>query len=152
MNPEELKSLVFYDPSTGNFYSFGGSGRAPAGQVIGTHREEYVRIKLNGISYRAHRLAWLYMTGRWPKEHIDHINGKKHDNRWRNLRECSRDTNLLLHRKPRKDNKLGILGVQQIKNRFRAMFRRKHLGMFDTPEEASACYQKAKREHHEKPL
>lgn len=36
--------------------------------------------------YRAHRVIFLMMTGRWPEE-VFHLNKNRADNRWDNLRE-----------------------------------------------------------------
>jgi hypothetical protein len=41
----------------------------------------YREIRVGGERYYEHRLAWLYVHGRWPKEQIDHINHKRDDNR-----------------------------------------------------------------------
>ncbi|MFW4291481.1 HNH endonuclease [Salmonella enterica subsp. enterica serovar Paratyphi C] len=45
----------------------------------------YIRIYINKKWYLAHRLAWLYVTGKWPINVIDHINRNKADNRFINL-------------------------------------------------------------------
>jgi hypothetical protein len=39
-------------------------------------------IWVDGKIYRATRLAWLYMTGKWPKLEIGYINRKTSDTRW----------------------------------------------------------------------
>lgn len=41
------------------------------------------------MQYYAHRLAWFYVHGKWPKLYIDHINRNKSDNRICNLREAT---------------------------------------------------------------
>ena len=43
--------------------------------------------------YVAHRLAWLYMTGEWPRHEIDQINLDRSDNRFCNLRPANRSQN-----------------------------------------------------------
>lgn len=85
---EELKQLLHYDPETGVFT------RKSTGKVTGsvgrngknTH-VKYVRISINGVLYKAHRLAWLYVIGDNPAYVIDHINGDGTDNRFCNLRD-----------------------------------------------------------------
>jgi hypothetical protein len=53
----------------------------------------YRLIGVDGRWHKAHRLAWLYMTGSWPREQIDHINLIKNDNRFENLREATQTQN-----------------------------------------------------------
>ena len=44
-------------------------------------------ISIDGVDYLAEELAFLHMTGRWPRNGVEHINGNAQDNRWENLRE-----------------------------------------------------------------
>ncbi len=109
---EELKYVLEYNSKTGKFIWKNPYYRKPylTGKSAGRIRKGYVSIDIKNHRYYAHRLAWLYMTGNWPKEEIDHINNIKHDNRWCNLREATHTQNG--QNKPhRKDNKLGIKGV-----------------------------------------
>jgi len=69
--------------------------------------------KMGGIFNKkitAHRAAFALMTGRWPDEEIDHINGNRSDNRWENLREVTAFQNHQNQKKP-KHNKSGFIGV-----------------------------------------
>jgi hypothetical protein len=91
---EILRALLHYEPETGVFmWLKSGKGRRlnrVAGQVA---TDAYLQITINGRKYSAHRLAWLYMMGEWPKAEIDHINTDRADNRWCNLRESTRSQN-----------------------------------------------------------
>ena len=84
-----LKKALTYNPITGVFTS---NGRRYLGKVVGTVAGGYRQIWFNGKVHRAHRLAFLYMTGAWPKQ-VDHKNMDRGDNRWSNLREVSHVNN-----------------------------------------------------------
>ena len=75
----------------------------------------------------------------------DHINGNKLDNRCSNLRLATARQNSQ-NRKLRSDNSTGFKGVYNRWGKYRAAIRingkLKHLGIFDTPEEASEEYQR----------
>lgn len=93
---EEARRLVKYNPETGLFtWLVRTSNRISVGDVVSmVSRNGYVRVGLNGTQYQAHRIAWLIMTGALPTSDIDHINGDRVDNRWANLRQVDRQTNL----------------------------------------------------------
>lgn len=111
-----------------------------------------MRITLKGKDYLSHRLAWFYMTGAWPEQEIDHINGVRDDNRFANLREADRQINCQNVRKPYKNNRTGLLGVKPSLGKFVARIyvdgKERHLGTFKTPGLAHAAYVAAKRELH----
>lgn len=88
MNQERLKELVKYDPVNGEFHSL-RTGK----QYSRFNPEGYLNIFLDGHYYRGGRLAWLYVFGEWPPELVDHINGKRGDDRIVNLRLASRSEN-----------------------------------------------------------
>lgn len=87
----QLKESVHYDPKTGLFSRKWKT--RPTFENIGSRKKHgYIMFQVNGHRDYAHRFAWLYMTGKWPKE-LDHINGDRSDNRWLNLREATRFQN-----------------------------------------------------------
>lgn len=146
-----LREVMDYDPATGAFTWRTKCGSKAAGGIAGTPHKEYVRIQVDGRLYRAHRLAWLYMTGEWPIE-VDHRNGVGSDNRWGNLRPADRFTNMQNKRRAHRNSKTGLLGAFPQGDRFRARIRIESkcvsLGMFATAEAAHAAYVEAKRKHH----
>ena len=92
-----LKELLHYDPETGAFtWRVDRTNGRRAGDLAGSTREGHITIGVEGTQYYAHRLAVLYMTGKWPKAgmHVDHINRQKADNRWCNLRVVSHSKNM----------------------------------------------------------
>ena len=111
MNQSILKDHLSYDPATGQFTrKVALCNRVKVGDIAGSKVVNgYSAIRLNGRLFKAHRLAWLYMTGAWPSE-IDHINGVKSDNRFDNLRECSHKQNME-NQRLKSSNKTGHRGV-----------------------------------------
>lgn len=85
-----LLSALKYNPETGVFTSNETNGIRVRGCI---DESGYISIWFAGTRYRAHRLAWFYMTGKMPKDNIDHINGNKSDNRYSNLREADHKQN-----------------------------------------------------------
>lgn len=153
LTPGRLKELLHYDPETGLFTWLVDRGAYRCkGQHAGTpDATGYLMIRVDYVIYKAHRLAWLYMRGEWPKEYVDHINGIRTDNRWSNLREASPAQNTINSR-PRR-NKTGLPGVSaSSKNRFKAMIRidgaHVYLGNFSTAEKAHGAFKRAAASHH----
>lgn len=148
-----LKELLEYDPETGVFTRLTTVSQAKAGSAAGSLSAGYLAVRLDGKLYYCHRLAWLYMTGQWPRQHVDHINGRRTDNRWSNLRDVARRTNQQNMRHAFASNTTGLLGVSKNHKRFMANIGvpggTRYLGTFDTPEEAHAAYLAAKRQFHE---
>ena len=106
---KELKNLLHYCPETGAFTWIYSAGAKKAGSSAGSKKSGYIYIQIDKVIYKAHRLAWLYMCGIWPKN-IDHINHVKSDNKFLNLRNTSHRENMR-NRTISKNNKSGINGV-----------------------------------------
>lgn len=143
-----LKEKYRYSPKTGLFKRLKGLITRPVGTIHPT--TGYVVIMIDDRQYTAHRLAFLYMTGKFPKE-VDHKNRVRTDNRWSNLREVTRSENIA-NSKMRKDNTTGFCGVHVHRGRYCAQARlrgvRTHIGLFDTAEEAGrAALAARKREY-----
>jgi DNA-binding transcriptional MerR regulator len=101
-------------------------------------------VYLDGITYIASRLIWRMQTGRDPGQlEIDHRNHDCTDNRWSNLRCGTRSRNQANRR--RKVGKKLPKGVffNRWGTRYEARCQRRHLGTFDTVEEAKAAYEAA---------
>ena len=109
-----LCELLDYDPSTGSFHwkKFAGvPNQMEIGQVAGWHdrQSRSWKIEIAERPYLAHRLAWFYIHGVWPKQ-IDHINGDRMDNRLCNLRNANNSQNQA-NMKAKSNNRLGIRGI-----------------------------------------
>jgi Bifunctional DNA primase/polymerase, N-terminal/HNH endonuclease len=95
------------------------------------------------LGYWAHTLAFLYMTGCFPKE-VDHIDRDGANNRWNNLIEADRSIQRF-NSKLYRNNTSGHRGVywDNDKGKWRAMIgghdSRVYLGSFDTIEAAVAA-------------
>lgn len=72
--------------------------------------KRYTQITLDGVTYKAHRLAWMYHYGEYPALAIDHINGIHADNRIANLRLATKSENGM-NRGPQENNTSGVKGV-----------------------------------------
>jgi hypothetical protein len=92
---ERVHELLDYDPKTGIFTWKVGRGGRRFGRVAGNKRSDgYIKIQIDGRSYLAHRLAWLYIYGYLPEHDVDQIDRDPSNNRIDNLREVSRTCNL----------------------------------------------------------
>lgn len=150
---DELKRVLRYDPETGDFIWL-ISKKGLVRNTFAGHRNKrtkYLEIRINGQLYLGHRLAWLYMTGEWPKKNIDHRDLDGSNDRWRNLRECNQSQNMANGSRP-KHNTSGLKGAGWCKSakRWRAQIKKNKknmfIGYFDTVEEAHAAYMRKARE------
>jgi len=152
---QEIMSVLRYEPESGLFYWTETRGRGRAGYIAGFKDRGYLSLRVFGKSIQLHRLAYAFMTGEWPELTIDHINGEKQDNRWSNLRMVSTKINNQNIRKAKQKSKSGLLGAHWVKrlNKWKSAIGVdgvvKHIGYFDTPEEAHMAYVEKKREFHD---
>lgn len=139
---EQLIKVLEYAPDTGIFiWKEHRGANAPIGGIAGNLSPSgYWDIKVGGHSYRAHRLAWLYMTKAWPTDLIDHIDRDKLNNKFSNLRDVTRSLNAL-NSKLRIDNVSGTKGITITEDstwvsQLTVDKINYYLGVFKTPEEA----------------
>lgn len=160
LSAEYLRSIIEYDPESGEF-SWKRRPGYPAkwntrysGKIAGTVCTYHNRIliRIDGKQYQAHRLAWLYMTGEWPQDDIDHKDCNRLNNKFNNLRSCTHTQNCA-NTKGR-SGRCGLKGVDYHKRmkKYRARIRmggtQVFLGNFDTPDDAHEAYCKAVYKFH----
>lgn len=158
---EELRRVLAYAPESGLFtWRVRISLRVKVGAIAGEKRRNgYVSLGVFGTRIPAHRLAWIFVYGVHPENDIDHINGMRSDNAIANLRDVTRQVNLQNVKVAQANNLTGFLGVSKHRQRgdgttkFVARighdYKKKHIGVFDTPEAAHAAYLAAKRRLHD---
>lgn len=116
LTQQQLKELLHYDPETGVFTWLVYRTQLSrvgykAGWIQMNHAgKKYRSIEIKGRAYKAHRLAFFYMTGEWPVNQVDHEDGNGLHNWWGNLREATRVENAK-NQKLHSRNTSGICGV-----------------------------------------
>lgn len=149
LTQEFLKQHLSYNKDTGLFTWLKinkYTKKIKIGDIAGSlDIDGYLRIGIFYKPYLAHRLAWLYVYGEWPKNQIDHINGIRNDNRIENLRDVSQRENCqnrLIHR----NGKLVGSWFDKTKNKWQATIRinkkQINLGYYTTQQEAHEAYLK----------
>lgn len=154
LTAQRLRELIAYDPETGLFTNRAARKKIQIGDPAGGVDKStgYIVIGMDRESYYGHRLAYLYMTGEWPAELVDHKDGIKTNNAWSNLRPATRRINQENQRHATKISASGLLGAYRKRNKWQSAIQVKgkiiRLGTFDTALQAHTAYVKAKRELH----
>lgn len=152
---EEVAELLEYNPVTGAFLWKVTRGKARKGEPAGHVSKEsgYRLIGICGHLYRAHRLAWLLYYGIWPKQHIDHRNRMRDDNRISNLRLATHQGNMC-NGAGRHGGTSQFRGAcfDRSRGKWMARIRQggkgKCLGRFSSEVEAARAYDEAARKHY----
>lgn len=144
---EYLKHIIHYDHATGVFTWNNPTSRKfktghLAGHIAHTYSgKRYLRITICNRKYLAHRLAFLYMLGRFPYDDTDHEDGNGLNNEWLNLRDATGSDN---NRNQRliETNTSGFCGVtwNKASSKWRAQVfigtKNINLGAYDCKQEA----------------
>lgn len=157
MGPDlnQFRARYEYHLDTGRFsHKTTIGGTIPGVPLSETPHRRYLLIKILHKKYKAHKLAWFWVTGVWP-ERIDHRNLDKKNNTWNNLREATNSQNAQ-NTKIMKTNTSGFRGVDQRSHKvgggkYKKMWRarialegnRITIGTYETAEEASRAYEES---------
>lgn len=160
---EIIRERLKYDPDTGDIIH---RKRSPetcgekwatwwndnhAGRVLSKRdKDGYICVELNcgkqKKSYRAHRIGWFLFYGQWPSTYLDHVNGVRDDNRINNLREIKHKDNRQNSLKRTILKEDGVFfndkagkWVAYVYVVYGGTGRKRHLGAFNTEEEAWDC-------------
>jgi hypothetical protein len=146
---ESLKEILEYNPETGEFFWKVSYSGAKTGEQAGSiYKNGYRYIQIDGLDYRAARLAWFFATGDDPKDFVDHINGLRDDNRFSNLRIATNSQNQA-NTGPQKNNTSGFKGISWSASRQKWCAsitingKAKGLGRFVNLDDAVRAYKKA---------
>jgi hypothetical protein len=133
MNKQSLEQILSYCPNTGVFrWKVDRPPRGKSGDIAGYNNGSgYIKISISGKRYYAHRLAFI-MMGRSEPKIVDHINGVKHDNSWKNLRGVTQKENNF--------NRPKSKGVRKRYGKWYARISNDHIGVFDTEKQAYDAY------------
>lgn len=156
LTQEQLKEVLSFDHETGVFtWKTERIGRKQNAVAGTTRKDNYRTICINKKYYLAHRLAWLYFYGEWPKKMIDHIDRNKSNNQIKNLRDVSQSVNQCNVDKAQKNNKsTKLLGAYFNKKagKFSSSItidkKSIYLGLHQTAQLAHEAYMSAKKQFH----
>jgi hypothetical protein len=84
----------------------------------------------------------LYIIGRFPLKEVDHINRKKNDNRWVNLREANQSQNQH-NRSINIKHSTELKGVTKVGNKYSSRINKQYLGCFKTAKDAHEAYKRS---------
>ncbi len=113
----------------------------PAGSP---HKEGYRQVKIKGRMYLLHRVIWHMVTGEWPPNDLDHIDGDRSNNKWVNLRLATRQENLRNSSGKLHTSKYKGVSWDKVRSKWVAYCKCdgkvRNLGRFDEERDAAMAY------------
>ncbi len=149
-----LERLFFIDPEKGSIrWRESGTGRRMNQEAGTVNSDGYRQIGIDNILHYAHHLIWLYTTGRYPEDQIDHIDRNPSNNRIDNLRELTNQEQQFNRSMTyNKEEPMGVSFCSGRKRPYKARIstdgNQVYLGHYKTPEEAHNAYLNVKKQHH----
>jgi hypothetical protein len=154
---DHLKKYFSYDPLEGVLrWKISPRHSVPAGQIAGTisggEGNKYLYVSIQTRLYKAHAIIFCMMTGQWPHEVVDHIDGDTLNNKWSNLRACSQRENCC-NQRIRENNRSGRKGAHLNKHgtwtaQICVNYKKIYLGSYKNIDEAHAAYTAAALKYH----
>jgi len=143
-----IHDYLEYNPYNGEFlWKTSGHGHYAGDRAGSIYANGYRYIQLEGLDYRAARLAWFMVNGDDPAYFVDHINKIRGDDRIENLRLATNSLNQA--NAWWSTNTSGFKGVtwQKSRGQWAAKItvngKDKFLGRFATRVEAAKAYRNA---------
>lgn len=144
---DRAHELLDYNPDTGSISWRTSRGKASVGAEVGHVQAGYRKLTIDREQIKLHRLVWFMSYGKWPIGQIDHLDGDKLNNKLSNLRDVSQSVNMQnRYFVKRKNSGLPYGVIINPNGKYVANIR---IGVFNTAEEASAAFMRAKRLIHE---
>jgi hypothetical protein len=156
---QRLRALFDYDPSTGVLTwrsrtpdQFAGEhaqrlcnswNARYAGTAAGSADDGYLKTRIEGESFRCHRIIYKLLTGMEPEE-IDHVDGDKSNNRLQNLAPATHSQNMKNVAKKKRDTNRHP-GVFLVGRRWHVRVGNNHIGTFGTEQDALAARRNEER-------
>ena len=150
LTADSLRLILSYNEETGLFHWRAARPGVLVGSIAGSIEPDgYRRIRILYRKYHAGPLAWLYVTGEWPSQQVDHKNLDRSDDRFSNLRLATQSQNNA-NRRVAKSKSYSVKGIYRKKGRWEASIQKdghyQYLGRFATAEEAQRAYGAAAQE------
>jgi hypothetical protein len=101
-----------------------------ARRLAGRNDRSHRAVNVNNIELKVEDIVFMFETGNFPSNRIEHINKNSSDTRFCNLKLTELES--------------GTKGVCKRGVKFRAMYAGKYLGTYNTAEEAHKAYLDAK--------
>ena len=150
---ERLHEVLHYDPETGvwTWNQPSQKGKKKAGKRAGCiNADGYWQIKVDRSIYPAHKLAFLYMLGKFPSPQSDHRDLNKANCAWQNLREATISQNAA-NRRPKHGGLKGTSFDPKRKKYFACICKDRkaiNLGRYVSEADAHEAYRIAATEFH----
>jgi len=149
ISAEKVREYLDYSEATGFFaWKKIPSRKFKVGDAAGSLKPHgYMKIQVCGERHYSHRLAWLYITGKWPQGEMDHRDGNRANNAFNNLRESAHKQNCI--NRPARGTSF-MAGSGRWRAQIGVELKQISLGTFGSESEAHAAYLRAVERYHGK--